>query len=54
MTFTKRLLVRSLEAEIERGIEMAIEESAAIRATADFREGLAAFLNKRKPQWTGE
>ncbi len=50
---TKRLLVRTSEAEIERGIEMAIEESAAIRATADFREGLAAFLNKRKPHWTG-
>lgn len=54
LTFTKRLLVRTSEAEIERGIELAIEESAAIRATADFREGLAAFLNKRKPQWTGQ
>jgi len=50
---TKRLMVRSSEAEIDKGIEWAIEESAAIRATTDFREGLAAFLEKRKPQWTG-
>jgi enoyl-CoA hydratase/carnithine racemase len=24
----------------------------AIRNTADFREGLAAFLEKRKPEWS--
>jgi methylglutaconyl-CoA hydratase len=48
---TKRLLVRASEAEIDRRIELAVAESVAIRATPDFREGLAAFLEKRKPRW---
>ena len=50
---TKRLLVRSSEAEIDRRIEMAIAASVAIRATPDFAEGLAAFLEKREPRWSG-
>ncbi len=50
---TKRLLVRSAEAEIDRRISLGIAESVAIRETADFREGLAAFLEKRPPRWPG-
>ncbi|HZP33077.1 MAG TPA: enoyl-CoA hydratase-related protein [Candidatus Acidoferrales bacterium] len=50
---TKRLLVHVTEAEIDRRIELAVEASAAIRSTPDFREGLAAFLEKRQPRWSG-
>jgi len=51
---TKRLLVGFSEIELDRQLELAIQEQARIRATADFREGLAAFLEKRPANWAGE
>lgn len=48
---TKRLLAGFSQKELDRELETAIEENARIRSTADFREGLAAFLEKRKPRW---
>lgn len=54
LTYTKRLLRESSERELDRELEIAIHENARIRSTADFREGLMAFLEKRKPQWCGQ
>src|SRR5271155_1029208 len=51
---TKRLLLEYDEQEIAQEIEMATKENADIRATEDFREGLASFLEKRHPKWTGQ
>lgn len=51
---TKRLLVSAAAPGVDAEIERAIAENAAIRSTPDFREGLAAFLEKRRPNWRGE
>src|SRR5208282_496087 len=48
---TKRLLRDSQEPGIDREISQAIEAHAALRATGEFREGIAAFLEKRAPKW---
>jgi methylglutaconyl-CoA hydratase len=53
MEHTKRLLLHYDDDEIRTEIELAIQANAQIRGTADFREGLAAFLEKRVPNWTG-
>jgi methylglutaconyl-CoA hydratase len=52
--FTKRLLSDHARAELDSQIDAAIRENAAIRGTADFREGVTSFLEKRKPKWTGQ
>jgi methylglutaconyl-CoA hydratase len=49
---TKKLLCDFAAPEVDRELTLAIEESARIRSTADFREGLASFLEKRAPRWT--
>jgi methylglutaconyl-CoA hydratase len=54
ITYTKRLLTDHGRAGLDAQIEAAIRENAGIRSTADFREGIASFLEKRKPQWTGK
>ena len=38
-------------AGIDHDLERAIMENARIRCTADFKEGVASFLEKRKPVW---
>ncbi len=49
---TKCLLTDHARAELDSQIEVAIRENAGIRESADFREGIASFLEKRKPKWT--
>jgi methylglutaconyl-CoA hydratase len=51
---TKKLLTDHARAELDAQIEAAIRENAAIRGTADFREGISSFLEKRKPVWSGK
>lgn len=50
---TKRLLTDHARAELDTQIEAAVRENAGIRESADFREGIESFLEKRKPKWTG-
>src|SRR5580692_5013004 len=50
---TKQLLTHHARAELDVQLDAALRENAAIRNTADFREGISSFLEKRKPTWTG-
>ncbi len=51
---TKQLLRDFSSAELDGQLTLAVSANAAIRATADFREGLASFLEKRPSVWKGE
>jgi methylglutaconyl-CoA hydratase len=49
---TKRLMAAQNKPWLDAALAAAMEANAESRETADFREGVAAFLQKRKPVWT--
>jgi methylglutaconyl-CoA hydratase len=51
---TKRLINGFIAGQLDRQISDAVQDNARIRTTADFREGISAFLEKRKPRWSGQ
>jgi methylglutaconyl-CoA hydratase len=54
ITRAKHLLVSAAAESVDHDLERAVLESARVRCTPDFKEGLAAFLEKRKPVWQGD
>src|SRR5229473_1237321 len=54
LTRAKRLLVSAEAAGVDADLERAVLENARIRCTGDFKEGVASFLEKRKPVWKDE
>lgn len=51
LSATKRLMAAQNRPWLDAAIASAMEANAQSRETADFREGVAAFLEKRKPVW---
>ena len=48
---TKRLLSEQVRQRLDEAIALAVEANVQARATKDFKEGIRAFLEKRKPKW---
>jgi methylglutaconyl-CoA hydratase len=48
---TKLLLAQQNRPWLDAALTQALEANALSRETADFREGITAFLEKRKPVW---
>jgi methylglutaconyl-CoA hydratase len=51
LTRAKHLLTSAAAPSLDHDLERAILENARIRCTPDFKEGVASFLEKRKPVW---
>jgi methylglutaconyl-CoA hydratase len=54
MRLTKKLINGFIGEQLTSQIKQAVEDNARIRTTADFREGISSFLEKRKPKWSGK
>lgn len=54
LRLTKKLVNGFISPQLDEQIEQAVKQNAAIRQTADFREGVTSFLEKRKPRWSGK
>ncbi len=51
---TKQLLTGYAFDELNDRVRAATDANARIRQTADFKEGISSFLEKRKPKWSGK
>ena len=54
VTRAKQLLISAEVDSLDHDLERAILENARMRCSPDFREGLASFLEKRKPIWPSD
>ena len=50
---SRRLLLKYEELDVDEGIRQSNQAILELASTADFSEGLMAFIEKRPPNWTG-
>jgi enoyl-CoA hydratase/carnithine racemase len=53
LRFAKEAVVKGLELPLAEGLRLEHDLSALLRTTEDRLEGARAFLEKRRPRWTG-
>ncbi len=49
----KESINRGVETDLQSGLEIEQQALGVLLQTEDFREGIAAFVEKREPQWKG-
>src|SRR4029079_5401490 len=50
----KEAILKSFDTTIEMGLEYERKNFYLLFATDDMKEGMAAFIEKRKPEWKGK
>jgi len=48
---TKQLIGQTTNGHLEKSLELAVQINARVRDTADFKKGIASFLNKENINW---
>ncbi|MBI3940701.1 MAG: enoyl-CoA hydratase/isomerase family protein [Acidobacteria bacterium] len=51
VTLTKQLVAHQHGQQLLEALELAVNTNSLVRTTDNFREGVTAFLEKRKPEW---
>jgi enoyl-CoA hydratase/carnithine racemase len=50
----KEAALRGFEMPLEKGLELERDLLTLVQSTEDAKEGVRAFIEKRKPNWTGK